>query len=69
MADKLALLGGPKAVTVPWPDQGTIGPDEIAAATRVVASGHISDCGRGETVAAMEGFWYLHDDSSRGIFV
>ncbi|HDZ20140.1 hypothetical protein LCGC14_0016940 [marine sediment metagenome] len=54
MADKLAILGGPKAMTVPWPDNGTIGPDEIAAATRTVASGQISDCGRGETVAAME---------------
>ena len=54
MTEQLALLGGDKAVTVPWPRYPVIDQEEVCAATRVVMSGFLSDCGRGEYVAAME---------------
>jgi len=38
----LALAGGPKAVPHPVPPYNSLGPEEVEAARRVVASGHLS---------------------------
>jgi len=54
VAEKLALLGGPKTVTLTMPPYPVIGAEEMCAVTRVVMSGELSDCGRGEVVARME---------------
>jgi dTDP-4-amino-4,6-dideoxygalactose transaminase len=40
--ERLALLGGPKSVMRPIPAQRSIGPEEVEAARRVVASGTLS---------------------------
>ena len=54
MSEQLALLGGTKMVTLPWPVYPVIKHEEVNAAVRVVMSGCLSDCGRGEFIAAME---------------
>ena len=54
MAEKLAIMGGPKTVTAPYPAYPVIGAEEVCAATRVIMSGELSDCGRGEFVGRME---------------
>ena len=54
MSEQLALLGGPKAVTAAYPPYPVIDHEEVCAATRVVMSRVLSDCGRGEFVAQME---------------
>lgn len=40
--DKPAILGGSPAVTGKIPEYNSLGPEEVAAAQRVVASGHLS---------------------------
>lgn len=40
--ERLALLGGPKCIPEPIPPYNSLGPEEVAAATRVVESGHLS---------------------------
>jgi perosamine synthetase len=54
MRGKMAILGGPKTVTIPSPPYPIIGAEEIGAAIRVLMSGQLSDCGRGQFVAKME---------------
>jgi len=54
MGEQLALLGGEKTVRLPWPAYPMINHEEVSAAVRVVMSGALSDCGRGEFIAAME---------------
>jgi len=52
--EKLALFGGPATVRTPFPAYPMIGPAEMAAAARVVASGRLSECGRGGSIGEME---------------
>jgi len=54
MKEKLALFGGPKAVTRERPPYPVIGHEEVTAAVRVVMSRELSDIGRGPVVAEME---------------
>ena len=54
MRQKLALLAGPKTVTLPWPAYPLVGEEEAAAAVRVLLSRQLSDCGRGGAVGQME---------------
>ncbi len=54
MSEQLALLGGAKTVTLPWPGYPVINHEEVNAAVRVVMSGFLSDCGRGEFIATLE---------------
>lgn len=54
MAEKLAIMGGPKTVTIPFPPYPIIGADEVCAATRVVMSGQLSECARAGVVLQME---------------
>jgi perosamine synthetase len=43
MNDKLALLGGPRAVTAPMPAYNSIGPEELEAVCKVVEAGRLSE--------------------------
>lgn len=54
MSEQLALLGGPKAVNYPAPAYPVIDHDEVNAATRVVMSRQLSDCGYGDFLIEME---------------
>lgn len=54
MREKLALFGGRKTVTLSPPPYPVIGPEEVAAATRVVMAGHLSEVGRGGSISEME---------------
>ena len=54
MNEPLALLGGEPCVTHSYPPYPVIDHEEVNAATRVVMSGMLSDCGRGVFVAEME---------------
>ncbi|HUT37125.1 MAG TPA: DegT/DnrJ/EryC1/StrS family aminotransferase [Planctomycetota bacterium] len=54
MKARLALLGGPKAVTLPWPAYPVIGEEEVCAAVRALMERQLSDCGRGGFVGQME---------------
>ena len=54
MVERLALLNGPKTVTLPWPDYPVIDAEEVCAATRVVMSGSLSEVGRGPFITRME---------------
>ena len=51
---RLALLGGAKAVGLPWPAYPAIDYHEVNAATEAILSGVLSDCGRGKFVGGME---------------
>jgi len=52
--EALALLGGTKAVTHPYPPYPVMDHEEVSAATEVVMSRGLSDCGRGTFVGRME---------------
>ena len=52
--DKLALLGGSKTVTYPWPPYPVIDHEEVNAATHVIMSRQLSDVGRGQFIGKME---------------
>ena len=54
MNEQLALLGGPKAVTDPWPSYPLIDADELCGATRVLMARSLSEVGRGPFVGEME---------------
>jgi len=56
MANKplLGILGGPKTVTYSWPPYPAIDHTEVHAATEVIMSRNLSDCGRGPFTARME---------------
>jgi len=54
MGEQLALCGGAKAVTYPWPPYPVIDHEEVNAAVRVVMARFLSDCGRGQFIAEME---------------
>jgi perosamine synthetase len=60
MKEKLALLGGPKTVTLPSPPYPVIGHEEVSAVVKVLMSRQVSDCGRGEFVAEMEDDYAAH---------
>jgi len=50
----LGILGGPKTVTFSWPPYPAIDHTEVHAATEVIMSRNLSDCGRGPFTARME---------------
>ena len=52
--EALALLGGAKTVAHPYPPYPVIGHEEVNAATEVVMSRNLSECGRGAYVGRME---------------
>ncbi len=54
MQNTLALHGGPRTVTLPWPQYPLIDAEEVCAATRVVMSRMLSEVGRGPAVSEME---------------
>ncbi len=54
MKARLALLGGPKTVTLPWPAYPVIGEEEVCAAVKALMARQLSDCGRGGFVGQME---------------
>jgi len=60
MPEKLAMFGGRKAVTLPFPSYPMIGPDEVAAVTRVVMAGHLSEVGRAGPIGEMEDAFAEH---------
>jgi len=53
-AATLALLGGQKTVSYPWPPYPVIDHEEVNAATEVILSRALSDVGRGPFIAQME---------------
>jgi hypothetical protein len=57
---KLALLGGPKAVTIPFPPYPSVGYEEVNAATEAILTRNLSDTGRGPIIKRMEDSFARH---------
>jgi len=54
MKQRLAMLGGPRTVTLPFPPYPVIGHEEVSAVTKVLLSRHLSECGHGGIVGEVE---------------